>query len=128
GLDEVTEIDRLRAFAHMDADYANYQRANAMVDTMNALQYIARAFSSLPGRKALLWATGSFPFALTDESGRVSVTGVPSVLYEYTFQALNQANIAVYPVDVRGLSNLSVANAVIGAERIAINTTTRQLD
>jgi VWFA-related protein len=62
---------------------ANVDRARA---TVAAFAAIAGHVADLPGRKTLIWVTGSLP---------ISLAGVAN--------ALNRANLAVYPVDARGL-------------------------
>jgi VWFA-related protein len=79
-----------------------FRQANAIAATMEAFQHIAQSFAGVPGRKSLIWATASFPFSVTEDTGIVG-QGQPSSLYERTMQMLASANIAVYPVDVRGL-------------------------
>jgi VWFA-related protein len=88
---------------HGDAIYAQYQQQNAIESTMDAMRAIAWSLSGVPGRKALIWATGGFPFVLS--SPDVVPGGYLSALYERTMQALTDAQISVYPVDVRGLVN-----------------------
>jgi VWFA-related protein len=88
-----------------DAVYAQFQQQNAIETTLNAFQSIAWSLSGLPGRKALVWATGGFPFAISSYNDVPG--GYLSILYERTMQALNEAQISVYPVDVRGLVNTS---------------------
>lgn len=99
-------VDINTIIAAIDAEAAGpsteYVQASAIAGTMEAFQHIAQSFAGVPGRKALVWATASFPFAITESSGIVG-SGQPSSLYERTMQMLNTANIAVYPVDVRGL-------------------------
>jgi VWFA-related protein len=51
--------------------------------TLAALQAIAHHVERVPGRKNLIWLSGDFPFAAT--------------------RVLSDANVAVYPVDARGL-------------------------
>lgn len=74
---------------HIDADLQmlaalnNQARAQA---TMAALSAIANHVADIPGRKNLLWLTANLPF-----SG------------EAIARVLGRANIAVYPVDARGL-------------------------
>ena len=88
-----------------DAIYAQFQQQNAIETTMQAFLGIAWTLSGVPGRKSLIWATGGFPFNLY--SPDIVPNGNLASLYERTMQALNQAQIAVYPVDVRGLVNTS---------------------
>ncbi len=88
-----------------DAIYAQFQQQNAIESTMQAFLGIAWSLSGVPGRKSLIWATGGFPFNIY--SPDIVPSGNLAGLYERTMQALNQAQVAVYPVDVRGLVNTS---------------------
>jgi VWFA-related protein len=92
-----------------DAMVAQFKQAQAIETTMNAFQAIAWSLSGVPGRKSLIWATGGFPFIIS--SPDVVPGGYLSAAYERTMQALSEAQISVYPVDVRGLTTLGVADA-----------------
>lgn len=81
---------------------AAYSQARAIDTTLRAFLEMAWLLSGTPGRKSVVWVTGSFPFYLD------SFTSVPGdnglrALYERTLKALNDAQISVYPVDARGL-------------------------
>ncbi len=67
---------------------------------LDALQAIAWHLSGLPGRKSLLWVTGSVPFPQSPYPGTTDPLG-PKV--RETLRLLNQADVALYPVDARGL-------------------------
>jgi VWFA-related protein len=84
-----------------DAMIAQFQQQNAIETTMNAFRGIAWSLSGIPGRKSLIWATGGFPFIIG--SPEAVPGGYLSSLYERTMEALADANVSVYPVDVRGL-------------------------
>jgi VWFA-related protein len=84
-----------------DVIYAQFQQENAIETTMNGFLRIAWSLAGIPGRKSLIWATGSFPFQM--DSPAVVPGGYLSTLYERAMQALNDAEVSVYPVDVRGL-------------------------
>jgi hypothetical protein len=86
-----------------DAATAGFQQDRAVETTMRAFLNIAWSMSGIPGRKALIWATGGFPFYMDSASSLPG--GSLSLLYERTMKALNEAGISVYPVDVRGLVN-----------------------
>ncbi|MDE3164449.1 MAG: VWA domain-containing protein [Acidobacteriota bacterium] len=60
--------------------------------TTEALDAVAQHVALLPGRKNLIWISASFPvvFALDDAIGRA-------------VRSLNAANVALYPIDARGL-------------------------
>jgi len=95
---------------NMEQNLLAAQRMLAVQLTLDGMQQIAKAYAAVPGRKSLIWASGGFPFSIDDMSRVLSGSaGLPSYLndilpyYERTWQALNDANIALYPVDVRGL-------------------------
>lgn len=82
--------------------------------TLTALQAIARAVAGLPGRKNLVWVTSSFPLATYTHIVKYSADGDSAPnrvgineLYEgrvhETDSKLSDAQVAVYPVDARGL-------------------------
>jgi VWFA-related protein len=75
--------------AMIKAGSANEERA---AETMAALQQIASHVANIPGRKNLVWLTANLPF-----SGAAMA------------RVLSPANIAVYPVDARGLLGKTVA-------------------
>ena len=76
--------------------------------TIRALVAIANHLERLPGRKNLIWVAGSFPIWLGEDSVPVPRKGArpqgnvhPEL--ERLARALGRANVAVYPVDARGL-------------------------
>jgi VWFA-related protein len=76
--------------------------------TTEALRAIADHVASLPGRKNLVWVSGNFPFSLDSDNLQRTPEGkkIPFATgTEMTLRALNSANIAIYPVDARGLMN-----------------------
>lgn len=105
-----------------DAIFAQFQQQNAIETTLNAFLGIAWSLSGVPGRKSLIWATGGFPFTIA--SPNVVPGGYLANLYERTMSALTEAQISVYPVDVRGLVNTS---PVVDARKSGVPTT-RQIN
>jgi VWFA-related protein len=99
-----------------DADIARLQQDRAIEATLRGFLDVSLGLSGIPGRKSLIWATGSFPFYL-DSPGSVP-GGYLSLLYERTMLAMNDAQISVYPVDVRGLVNTSPAADVSARLRV----------
>jgi VWFA-related protein len=85
-----------------DAVDATFGQARAIETTLQAFLSIAWSLSGIPGRKSLVWATGGFPFYL-DTFASVPGDNTLRVLYERSLKALNDAQISVYPLDVRGL-------------------------
>jgi VWFA-related protein len=80
-------------------------QVNRAVITGKALELIARHLQGLPGRKTLVWISSSFPAQTTDMR---SHNGQPTIEHKEfskeigaAVRALNDANIAVYPIDPR---------------------------
>jgi VWFA-related protein len=88
-----------------------FQERTSRINSLEALQQIALSLSGLPGRKSLVWASSGYPFSSIVRQSRSGVTYDFSQVSEatsldaYTTQLLNNANIAMYPVDARGLKN-----------------------
>jgi len=101
------------ALARGDTINAQSQQQRAIEQTLNAFLEIAWSLSGVPGRKSLIWATGGFPFAIS--SADQVPGGYLAPLYERAMQALDAAQISVYPVDVRGLVATDASAAVIAA-------------
>ncbi len=75
--------------------------------TVEALTEIANHIGTLPGRKNLIWVSASFPDMLGYDSMDDPALTNPQSYFgaeiEAAVRALTDANIAVYPVDARGL-------------------------
>lgn len=78
-----------------------FREANAASSTLSAFQQIAQRASGVPGRKSLIWITGSFPFSIDPGSASVSA-GTSFEAYQHVMQLLEDELISVYPVDARG--------------------------
>jgi len=122
---------RQRTNAMMEAD----RTANRVYTTLDALSALARSVSSYPGRKNLIWLSGSFPIRLKPSAaglmqlnsgsfapttGLETAPNFPAALRVAT-RALATARIAVYPIDVRGIQ-MSGADISVGASASATFT------
>jgi VWFA-related protein len=68
--------------------------------TEDAIEFISRHLSALPGRKSLIWMSAAgIPLSILEGSSR---DGKESQLRHIT-RVLTNASIAVYPIDLRGL-------------------------
>ena len=93
----------VRAFVlQQDAIIAADTQSRAIETTLRAFLSLAWSLSGVPGRKSLVWVTGSFPFNL-DSFASVPGDANLRALYERTLKSLNDAQISVYPLDARGL-------------------------
>ncbi len=120
---------RFKAFMKMTAVMDSFDHIRT---TLDALEQLAHAYAGVSGRKALLWATGGWPFQPADRDdpqlrGANQNYGSPSPVptladvlprYQHTWKALADANIALYPVDVRGLTNASSVGADVSSRSI----------
>lgn len=77
--------------------------------TTQALEAIANHLAPLPGRKNLVWISAAFPFSigLYGPNGLKNAVRNPNEIFRDDIgraaRAINQANMAIYPVDSRGL-------------------------
>jgi VWFA-related protein len=85
-------------------DWAIKDRVHA---TAFALETIAKHLSGQQGRKKLIWFTGAFPAAYTYTGQRNLTTQIEIRTFgdniDKAAEQLNDANVAVYPVDPRGI-------------------------
>lgn len=96
---------------HEDA-VTRFQDAAARIDSLYALQQLAQTLKGIPGRKTLIWAGSGFPFMnaiSVDSKGQRNMSmdraGTTLDQQMYTWQLLNDANVAVYPIDTRRIVN-----------------------
>jgi VWFA-related protein len=109
------------------ADVADVNRVKITTD---AIEAIANHVSGIPGRKSLIWVSGAFPSSILLDSSdhspvdRKSQNFTPQL--ERVARALNQSNLAIYPVDARGIltnAEFDTSNAhPFSASRPAIDT------
>jgi VWFA-related protein len=97
------------------------EQATAVNSTLSAFQQIAERASGVPGRKSLIWITGSFPFSIDPGSASVSA-GTSFAAYQHVMQLLENQLISVYPVDARGLVAAELdATTQISTRRLVTN-------
>jgi VWFA-related protein len=91
--------------------------------TVDAFIELARFVSALPGRKNLIWMSGSFPSEIFSHGIRAA-GGLSEVLLDPGVRAakklLDESRVAVYPVDVRGLQT-AVSGIAQGAQNANMN-------
>jgi len=83
----------------------NFQRQADI--TSAAFESIARHLSGLPGRKKFIWITAAPPLTFTQENERNGATmseftNLSPQLYA-PMKLMNDANVAIYPIDPRGV-------------------------
>ena len=88
--------------------YDAYSNRNVLL----AMRSVARSMSSLPGRKSLVWLTSGMPMTSDTQAEMTAL-----------ISACNRANVAIYPVDVRGL----VGTVLTGQNKPSFSTDDSQL-
>lgn len=125
----------LTGVAAVDADTAAWLQRTAetvsetflrrRVDlTTTALVNVANHLAGIPGRKNLVWVSGAFPFEVATAHG-------PEIMdrqVSRATRAINHADVAVYPVDIRGLMpaldpTKATATVAVGARPTPVFTT-----
>jgi VWFA-related protein len=96
--------------AQSDQSLAAFNQINRATITLAALEAIARHVRAIPGRKSLIWISSSFPLAAYSPAGR---RGFDEEVNRVA-RAMNQADIAIYPVSDSGLATLPALNAESG--------------
>lgn len=85
-------------------DSANVSRAQT---TAAAFEAIAGHLARIPGRKSIVWVSGSFPIQIGYDADTLMIPAREQRSFgpelEHAAEVLDQAGIAVYPVDARGL-------------------------
>lgn len=104
----------ISAMQQFQADITAFQTDQRVQMTLDAMQQLARYLSGVPGRKNLIWLSGSFPIALDPDDAQQSpfqdMRNYSDKIHE-TSELLSAARVAVYPVDARGLVPLASTNA-----------------
>jgi VWFA-related protein len=104
GMDAST-VANVREFEAMQSSFQIQLRAKYTLDAMND---IARYLAAMPGRKNLIWFSGSFPInILPDTTGNLPDPFAAMADSEQEFRdtvaLLARSQVAVYPIDARGL-------------------------
>ena len=90
---------------------------NRALITAQALESIARHLQGIPGRKKLVWMSSSFPAVRTEQRTHNGMLTIEHQEFgreiDHAVRALNDANVAIYPIDPR-----DPYNAGLGAEGI----------
>jgi VWFA-related protein len=98
--------DAMSSLQQFQADLAAEQMDLRVRTTLDALQQLARYLRGVPGRKNLIWFSGSFPLNIdpdaTLQSPFEAMRNYAEDIRE-TSSMLSASRVAVYPVDARGL-------------------------
>jgi VWFA-related protein len=100
-------------------DHEAFRNTDRALFTLAAMRGIARAVSGYPGRKNLVWLSGSFPINIEPDPASSdpfrNVRGFEAEIRD-TSSLLATSRVAAYPVDVRGLQSKGIDIATSQAE------------
>jgi VWFA-related protein len=106
GTSSVAGVSAISSLSQFEADVTAFQTDQRVRMTLEAMQQLARYLSGIPGRKNVIWFSGSFPIALDPDSTQQNPF---EAMRNYsdeirdTAELLAAARVAMYPVDARGL-------------------------
>ncbi len=88
--------------------------------TLSSLNSLARTLSGYPGRKNLIWVSETFPFdvMLTSASAKATMND-RNYMHDIarTGNLLSDSQIAIYPLDARGLSGSGLFNVANNSDQ-----------
>jgi VWFA-related protein len=102
------------AVRQFEGDNAAFQLDVRVELTLDAMRQLGRYLSAIPGRKNLIWFSGSFPVSIDPDR---SLTDPFSAMRDYAGKVQEAsslfaaARVAVYPIDARGIMNLPSSDA-----------------
>jgi VWFA-related protein len=104
----------IEALARFQAEMAATEAVSRMSTTLDALQELSRYLSAYPGRKNVIWFSGSFP-RITFPSLRTDISEenglAPKI--KRTISMLAAAQIAVHPIAAGGLATQGLYEAQV---------------
>jgi VWFA-related protein len=107
-----------------EAVQASYQLQRRAQLTLEAMDQLARYLVGIPGRKNLIWFSGSFPLSVLpngDLTDPFAVIASAEDEYRETTNALARSQVAVYPIDARGIVTSTVHAASSPTKNYARN-------
>jgi VWFA-related protein len=107
-------IDPINSMRQFLQDSANFQRELRIRMTLLAMQQLGRYLSDVPGRKNIIWFSGSFPLAIfPDRDLPDPSVGANEFSQEIqqTGDMLTAGHIAIYPIAATGLKTNAIYQA-----------------
>lgn len=101
-------VDPVNATRQFLNDTAVFQTESRVSMTLEAMQQLARYLADIPGRKNVIWLSGSFPAGIVPDSDLTDpFSGTASFQEEIrkTTNLLTTAQISLYPVAAEGLTS-----------------------
>lgn len=111
---DLAAVDPVEAAKQFMADTAAFETRQRIEITLDAMQQLARYLEGVPGRKNVIWFTGSFPtgiFADPDLPDPFNIAANFQQEIRETTDLLASAQLAIYPVAAEGLASDAVYQA-----------------
>jgi VWFA-related protein len=107
-----------------EAEQAAFQLQLRAQYTLDAFNTLAHYLSAFPGRKNLIWFSGSFPLNILPDAtlaNPFTVMQLDEQEFRETTNLLTKAQVAVYPIDARGLMTQPMFSAANSGAKYARN-------
>jgi VWFA-related protein len=105
-------------------DHEAFQNTDRALFTLAAMKGMARAVSGYPGRKNMIWLSGAFPIDIEPNPALMdpfrNARGFEAEIREAS-SLLATSRVAVYPVDVRGLTSRGIDISMAASETQFMN-------
>jgi len=111
---DLAAVDPVQVARQFMADTAAFQTQQRIGITLEAMQQLARYLAGVPGRKNLIWFSGSFPtaiFADPDLPDPFSIAAGFQDEIRRTTDLLCTAQLSLYPIAAEGLASDAVYEA-----------------
>lgn len=128
---EAGAADMLLNLRQFIADQQAFQQQLRVRTTLDDFNALARYLANLPGRKNLLWFSGAFPMSIMPDGDlKYPFANVSDAEDEFreTVNLLTRSQVAVYPVDARGLQVAPMMSAANSGRSYAHNPTAYNRD
>lgn len=105
-----------------EAETQSFQMQYRAQLTLDALNQLARFLVAIPGRKNVIWFSGSFPASIlpnTDINNGFAAMSSVDAEFRETMDLLARNQISLYPVDARGLITSGTFNAASSSSKYA---------
>jgi VWFA-related protein len=129
-----TAPDILEAVANaqqFEAESQTFQFQQRAQITLDALNELARYLSNIPGRKNLIWFSGSLPIDIlpnTSTGNGFASMGNLEAEFRETTDLLVRSQVSLYPIDARGLTDSGIYSAAGSGQKYARDPTTAGKD
>lgn len=116
--------DAVRKAISASVPHASLPAANAFDNAIAELSNIAADLRNIPGRKSVLWLAGAFP--LYQPPQYLEERSEDPSLKRDAFRAVQEARLAIYPIDVRGVQMGGMSLAAVTNNAKPLSESERQ--